>query len=207
MSLVVNIKNKCEINTHLVNILIITVVIQATTIYLLIKIKIMNTTQFKKMYQETEQALMNFAKKLTRNLIDAEDLVQETAIKAFKNKHTYREGTNFKSWTFTILKNTFITAYNKKKKKRVINAPIEDFTFILENKYAVKNDAVSQIRVKEIKNKISELSYKSKMPFLMHVEGYQYNEIAESLGIPIGTVKSRINFARTKLKSTIRLAS
>lgn len=189
------------------NILIITVVIQATTIYLLIKIKIMNTTQFKKMYQETEQALMNFAKKLTRNLIDAEDLVQETAIKAFKNKHTYREGTNFKSWTFTILKNTFITAYNKKKKKRVINAPIEDFTFILENKYAVKNDAVSQIRVKEIKNKISELSYKSKMPFLMHVEGYQYNEIADSLGIPIGTVKSRINFARTKLKSTIRLAS
>jgi RNA polymerase sigma-70 factor (ECF subfamily) len=133
-------------------------------------------------------------------VVDAEDLVQETAIKAFRALHTFKSGTSFKSWAFTILKNTFISKYNRRKKRNVVNNPIEDFTFALENKYAVRNDAVSMIRIKEIKESIEELSYKSRLPFLMYIDGYRYNEIADNLNIPIGTVKSRINFARTKLK-------
>lgn len=160
----------------------------------------MTNDDFNNKYKANYIALFNFAKKLTRNQVDAEELVQETALKAYKGLHTFKDGTNFKSWAFTILKNTFITKYNKRKKKGVINKPIEEFTFALENNYAVRNDATSKIRVKEIKNCIETLSHKSKMPFLMHVEGYQYDEIANSLNIPIGTVKSRINFARTKLK-------
>ncbi|GLR15726.1 RNA polymerase sigma factor [Portibacter lacus] len=161
----------------------------------------MTESQFIENYNEYNNALTNFARKLTNNHVDAEDLVQETAIKAFRAMHTFRDGTSFKSWAFTILKNTFISKYNRKKKRRVVNNPIEDFTFALENTYSVRNDAISQLRIKEIKESIEELSYKSRLPFLMYVEGYRYNEIADILNIPIGTVKSRINFARTKLKN------
>lgn len=163
----------------------------------------MTNSQFNIYYQDNFRALTNFARKLTKDAVEAEDLVQETAIKAYRGMHTFKEGTSFKSWSFTILKNTFITKYNKRKKRGVVNKPIEEFTFALENQHAIDNGAISQMRIKEIQECISELSYKSRIPFLMHVNGYQYNEIAESLNIPMGTVKSRINFARTKLKSDI----
>lgn len=163
----------------------------------------MTEAQFIDKYNEYQSALFNFARKLARNQSDAEDLVQETAIKAFRALHTFKDGTSFKSWAFTILKNTFISKYNRRKKRNVVNNPIEDFTFALENKYSVRNDALSQIRYKELESSIEQLSYKSKLPFLMFVEGYQYNEISDMLNIPIGTVKSRINFARTKLKNDL----
>ncbi len=164
----------------------------------------MSETQFNQFYNENILAIRNFANKLTKNAVDSEDLVQETTIKAFRSRHTFHLDTSFKSWSFTILKNTFITRYNKRKKKGIVNKPIENFTYGLENKYAVKNDAVSKMRIIEIQDCIKELSHKSKLPFLMHVEGYQYNEISDSLSIPIGTVKSRINFARTKLKTILK---
>jgi len=164
----------------------------------------MTEAQFNNYYNNNILALTNFANKLTKNSVEAQDIVQETCIKAFKNRDSFKAGTSFKSWSFTILKNTFITKYNKQKKKAVVNKPIEDFTYGLENKYSVKNDAISKMRIKEIQECITELSHKSKLPFLMHVEGYQYNEISDSLDIPIGTVKSRINFARTKLKTILR---
>lgn len=160
----------------------------------------MTNIQFNHYYNTNITALENFARKLTKNPNDAKDLVQETVIKAYRGMHTFKPGTSFKSWAFTILKNTFITKYHKRKRRGVVNAPIEDFTFAFQNNHAVRNDAVSKLRIKEINGCIKKLSKKSKKPFLMHIEGYQYNEIAERLNIPIGTVKSRINFARTKLK-------
>jgi len=163
----------------------------------------MESAQFTQLYTETETALHNFAKKLVYDNAKAQDLVQETAIKAFKSRHTFREGSSFKSWTFTILKNTFISQYHKKKRRGVVNKPIEDFTFALENQYAVKNDALSHLNVDCINEAIENLSYKSKLPFKMFIEGYQYKEISNMLNIPIGTVKSRINFARTKLKGYV----
>lgn len=163
----------------------------------------MTTIQFSHLFDRNYNALVNFAKKLTRNNNDAEDLVQETAYKALKGIHTYRVGTNFKSWTFTILKNTFINKYHKRKRRGVVDNPIEDFTFALESRFSLNNDAVSSLRVKEIESQINKLSEKSKIPFLMHFNGYQYNEIADQLEIPIGTVKSRINYARKKLKEKL----
>ena len=163
----------------------------------------MTDLQFNHYYEQNIDALKNFARRLTRNINEAEDLVQETAIKAFRAMHTFKKGTSFKSWSFTIMKNSFITRYNKKKRRGVVNAPIEDFTFALENNYALRNDAVSKLRLHEIKSCVKKLSHKSKVPFEMYISGYQYNEIADALEIPIGTVKSRINFARTKLKSML----
>jgi RNA polymerase sigma-70 factor (ECF subfamily) len=163
----------------------------------------MASTQFTKLYHSNYTALYHFARKLTRDENKAEDLVQETAIKAFKGFHTFKSGSNFKSWAFTILKNLFITNYRKAKREKVSNKPIEDFSFAIENRFNVKNEAISKLRIDEISACIEDLSYKSRIPFLMMVNGYKYEEIADSLGIPTGTVKSRINFARQKLQSSL----
>jgi RNA polymerase sigma-70 factor (ECF subfamily) len=164
----------------------------------------MTSVQFSHLFTSNYNALINFANKLTRNSFDAEDLVQETAYKALKGIHTYKVGTNFKSWTFTILKNTFINKYHRRKKRGVVDNPIEDFTFALESKHSLNNNALSNLRIQELNGHINGLSDKSKTPFLMHYKGFQYNEIADHLKIPIGTVKSRINYARKKLKENIQ---
>lgn len=158
------------------------------------------TTPFITHFQKNEQALQNFAFKLVKDKNRANDLVQETAIKAYRGYHTFKEGTSFKSWSFTILKNTFISLYHKRKRRAVVNQPLEDFSFALENKQSVGNSGEARLQHEDVRLALERLSDTSKIPFLMHVEGYQYNEIAEHLDIPIGTVKSRINYARTKMK-------
>lgn len=163
----------------------------------------MNQIKFSQNFEINKTGLMNFALKLTKNHTDAEDLVQQTALKALRGIHTFREGTSFKSWAFTILKNTFITNYHKKKKRSIVGGPIEDYTYNIESRASVHNNAESKLRVQEIYSHIEDLSYKTKMPFMMHVEGFKYDEIADTLDIPIGTVKSRINFARNKLKTVV----
>lgn len=163
----------------------------------------MTKVQFIHYYRNNLSALENFAKKLTKNQVEAEELVQETAIKAFRGMHTFKPGNSFKSWAFTILKNTFITKYNRKRKRGIVNIQVEDMSYAIQNSRAISNDAVSKLRVNEIKGCIKKLSVKSRKPFEMHIQGFQYNEIATSLNIPIGTVKSRINFARTKLRSIL----
>jgi RNA polymerase sigma factor (sigma-70 family) len=175
-------------------------------IYINIKIKIitsMTTIQFSTLYNKHYDALLNFAKQLTRNHNDAEDLVQDTAIKAMKGLHTYRIGSNFRSWAFTILKNTFINNYHRKKRRGVVNKPVEEFIFALENKHALLNNGLSKLYINDIEDKINALTETCRIPFLMHTRGYQYKEISDSLSIPIGTVKSRINYARTKLKPVL----
>lgn len=155
---------------------------------------------FTGLYNKHENALYKFALKLTHDVSSAQDLVQETALKAFKSFHTFREGSNFKSWTFTILKNTFISKYHKIKSRSQINTPIEEFTFSVESSFAVDNTAYSEIRLDDIESCIEQLSYKCRLPFMMHTQGFKYNEIADQLNIPIGTVKSRINYARNSLQ-------
>jgi len=123
----------------------------------------MTESKFNQYYRENILAIRNFANKLTRDKVESQDLVQESIIKAFRSRDSFREGSNFKSWSFTILKNTFITKYNRRKKRGVVNKPIEDFTYGLENKYAVRNNALSKMRIIEIKKCIKELSPKSQV--------------------------------------------
>ncbi len=163
----------------------------------------MTTLQFSNLLEMHHQALLNFAKRLTQDMVDAEDLVQETALKAFKGRHTFRTGTSFKSWAFTILKNTFISKYHRRKRRAVVSKPVEDFSFAMKSSSAVRNDGISQLMMENIEKAISELGDTCAVPFMMHFEGYQYNEIADHLEIPIGTVKSRINYARKKLKEKL----
>ena len=163
----------------------------------------MDRIQFSKEFKANGKSFKNFATKLTKNSSDAEDLVQQTAFKALRGLHTYQDGTNFKNWVFAIIRNTFITNYRKKKRANIVGGPLENFTFNIESKSSIHNNAVSEMRIEEIYNKIDSLSVKTKKPFLMLVEGYKYGEIADTLDIPIGTVKSRINYARKKLQAVL----
>lgn len=162
----------------------------------------MTTKEFNQKYQPLESLLFAFAMKLTRNSTNAQDLMQETLCRAFKNKDRFLMGTNFKAWITTIMRNNFINDYRKNKTRNRVEAPIEDFSYFVENK-SVEGNANSIIMMKELTKMVESLSEGFKEPFNMFNEGFHYDEIAETMGIPIGTVKSRIFFARKKLRNMV----
>ena len=163
----------------------------------------MTTTEFNNRYQPITGLLFAFAMKLTRNRVNAEDLMQETLCRAYKNRKRFQMGTNFKSWITTIMRNNFINDYRKQKTRNSVESPIEGFGYFIENK-SVEGNANSIIMMKELTSLVDGLSNDFKQPFVMFKDGYHYDEIAEAMNIPIGTVKSRIFFARKKLKGMIK---
>ena len=163
----------------------------------------MSTIEFNQMLVSNADFLKPFAIKLTRDTEDANDLFQETLYKALANHDKYNTGTNIKAWLFTIMRNIFINNYRRKVKQKTIfdNTP-NDFLIDM-NQTAVSNGAESGMRIKEIQKAITELPEIFKTPFLLYFDGYKYNEIAEVLTEPLGTIKSRIHFARKLLKDQI----
>ena len=147
--------------------------------------------------------LFSFALRLTRSQQDAQDLMQETALRAYRHREKFTVGTNFKSWVSTIMRNTYINRYRKMKSRRHVNQPIEQFTFALESDSAIPNRGEHDMRVKELKRIMGQIGELYRIPFLMFYQGYEYKEIAAHLDIPIGTVKSRIFLARQKMKKLI----
>jgi RNA polymerase sigma-70 factor (ECF subfamily) len=147
--------------------------------------------------------LFSFALRLTRSRQDAEDLMQETTIKAYKYRENFAEGTNFKSWISTIMRNTFINQYRKRKTRRHLNQPTTEVTANVANKNIVANSGEQNLRMQEMKRMMDSIGKIYSVPFMMFYRGYEYQEIAEKLSIPIGTVKSRIFSARVKMKQLI----
>jgi len=147
--------------------------------------------------------LNSFAYNLTKNSEDAKDLYQETAFRAMTNRDKFRAGTNLKAWLFTIMKNIFINNYRKKVKANTIMDNTDNLYYLNSGKNSIENAADSNILIKELKDMISMLDDSTRIPFMMHYQGFKYQEIADHLGLPLGTVKSRIFFARKDLKSQI----
>lgn len=133
----------------------------------------------------------------------ANDLYQETLYKALANKEKYNVGTNIKAWLFTIMRNIFINDYRRKVKQKTILDSTPNEYLINLKKATVGNPAESDMRLKEIKKAIQQLPEIFKTPFLLYFDGYKYNEIAKVLNEPLGTIKSRIHFARRLLKEQI----
>ena len=134
--------------------------------------------------------MLNFAYMLTSNRDDAYDLLQDTTLKALDNEDKYAENTNFKGWVFTIMRNIFINNY----RRGVRAATIVDTT---DNLYHLNLSQDSGIEspegsygAAEITAAIGEFSDDYRIPFCMHVQGYKYAEIAEHMGLPLGTVKT-----------------
>ena len=163
----------------------------------------MSALEFTSQFDKVSSMLHTFAYNLTKNIEDAEDLFQETAFRAITNRDKFQQGTNLKAWLFTIMKNIFINNYRKKVKKRTIIDTTDNDYYINSGNNAVMNSAESKIMMDELNFMIEELDDSIKVPFEMHHIGYKYQEIADKLKLPLGTVKSRIFFARRELKQMV----
>jgi len=163
----------------------------------------MMTQEFSELLVTNADFLKPFAINLTRDTEEANDLFQETLYKALANYEKYNVGTNIKAWLFTIMRNIFINNYRRKaKQKTIFDSTPNDF-LINQKQATISNAAESNIRMKEIQEAIHQLPAIFKTPFLLYFDGYKYNEIADVLHEPLGTIKSRIHFARKLLKEQI----
>jgi RNA polymerase sigma factor (sigma-70 family) len=163
----------------------------------------MAAIEFNQILLTNAEFLRPFATTLTRDAEAAKDLFQETMYRALANKEKYNVGTNIKAWLYTIMRNIFINNYRRKSKQNIIldNTPND---FLLNyNQVIVANAAISNINSKEIQEAIFNLPDIFKNPFLLYYDGFKYHEIADVLHEPLGTIKSRIHFARKLLKAQI----
>lgn len=148
-------------------------------------------------------ALKPYALKLTRDGENANDLLQETVLKAYSNRTKFKMGTNLKAWMYTIMRNTFITNYQRMVRRKTFIDTTENNHFIDSSSASISNDATSGFAMKDINEAIDNLKDMYKIPFTLYFKGFKYHEIAERLSIPIGTVKNRIHIARKELKDVL----
>ena len=153
------------------------------------------------------KSLKPFALKLTKDSEDANDLLQETLMKAYKNRDKFSEGTNLKAWLYTIMKNTFITNYQRMMRRGTFIDTTDNLHFINSSSTKVENSAYGDFALSDINASIDQLDDVYKTPFMMYFRGFKYQEIAERQEIPIGTVKNRIHIARKILKEKLQTYS
>ena len=164
----------------------------------------MTAREFNQSIIDLKGNLQKYALSLTLDRDNALDLVQDTFLKAIQNQDKFVDATNLKAWVFTIMKNTFINNYRRKMRENTmmdgtqelyyINIPSERGSVSPESSYAGA----------EIEKAIEALHDDYRKPFRMHLDGYKYEEISEELHLKLGTVKSRIFFARQKLMSVLK---
>jgi len=167
----------------------------------------MTALEFSYSLSQMTSSLRPFALKLTKDYEEANDLLQETMLKAYTNRDKFAEGTNLKAWLYTIMKNTFITNYQRLVRRNTFIDSTDNLHYINSTENITQNLAFSSFALKDMNKAIEALDEAYKVPFLMHFRGFKYHEIAERLGIPIGTVKNRIHIARKELKSKLKVYS
>ena len=150
-----------------------------------------------------QKHLEYFAKRLTSNESDAQDLLQETFLKALIFQDKFVQTTNFKAWLFTIMKNIFINNYRRNVRARTLIDTTDNLYHLNNSNQSVSITPEAEISQQEIQKTIDELEDDHRIPFEMHTQGFKYKEIAEALDISIGTVKSRIFFGRKKLMASL----
>ncbi len=160
----------------------------------------MASTEFQNNLMNLRSNLLNFAFMLTSNRDDAYDLLQDTTLKALDNEEKYAENTNFKGWVFTIMRNIFINNYRRASRAATVVDTTDNLYLLNLSQESTIDTPEDTFGANEISEAINEFSDEYRIPFSMHVAGYKYNEIAEHMNLPLGTVKSRIFFARKKLQ-------
>lgn len=163
----------------------------------------MTTTEFNNKVLDFSNLLKPAAINLTRDLETAKDLIQETVYKALSNREKFKDGTNLKAWIFTIMRNIFINDYRRKRKRSTILDSTENSYFINIVAHEIPNEGEADTYMNDISKALSQVNEIFRLPFIMHFEGFKYEEIAEELQIPVGTVKSRIHIARKSLKKQL----
>lgn len=163
----------------------------------------MNTLQFQKKLLGMQDNMCSFALSLTANMADAEDLMQDTSLRVLNNRDKFKDNVNFKGWVLTVMRNIFINNYHRlARTQAVIDSSADPYNVPA---YGNVESATpeSAMTINEITDSIEMLPNNLREPFSMHISGYKYNEIADELGLPLGTVKSRIFLARQSLQKTL----
>lgn len=159
---------------------------------------------FTQIMMEHKSPLKAFAINLTRDRDDALDLIQETYYRAYYNREKFNEGTNIKAWLLTIMKNIFINNYRKANKRNTIVDTSDNLYLIHSGDAITFNRAERDFIMNDLNSAVETLEEEYRIPFNMHVEGFKYEEIADELKIPLGTVKSRIFFARKRMQEFLK---
>jgi RNA polymerase sigma factor (sigma-70 family) len=167
----------------------------------------MTAIEFNSALQLSSKSLKPFAIRLTKNYDDANDLIQDTLVKAFLNRDKFMDGTNLKAWLYTIMKNTFISGYQKIIRKNTFIDTTDNLHYINSSESIVHNYANGIFVAEDLHKEVERLEDDLKSPFKMYFKGFKYHEIADKLNIPIGTVKNRIHLARKELKDRLQVYS
>src|ERR1700712_50503 len=164
----------------------------------------MSSLEFNEMLMTNADYLKPFAITLTRDTETAKDLLQETMFRALANKEKYNVGTNIKAWLYTIMRNIFINNYRRKAKQNTIFDSTPNEFLLNSAQMAIPGTVEGNLRVKDIQAAIHKLPEIFRNPCLLYFDGFKYHEISEMLQEPLGTIKSRIHFARKLLKTQIQ---
>ena len=163
----------------------------------------MSVREFNQVLIKNADYLKPYANSLTRDTETAKDLLQETMLRALANKEKYNIGTNIKAWLYTIMRNIFINDYRRNARKITIFDSTPNNFFLDLNLEATNNSAETSLEMKDIQAAVYQLPEIFRQPFMLYFEGFKYQEIAVLLNEPLGTIKSRIHFARKLLKEHI----
>lgn len=159
---------------------------------------------FRKDLVEMQDELHRFAYKLTANLEEADDLLQETSLKALDNEDKYIPDTNFKGWVYTIMRNIFINNYRKVVREQTYVDQTDNLFHLNLPQDSGLDSVEGNYDLKEMRKIVNALPKEYKEPFSMHIAGFKYREIAEKLALPLGTVKSRIFLTRQRLQDQLK---
>lgn len=149
-------------------------------------------------------SLTNYSMSLTSNKDDANDLLQDTYLKALLNKEKFDPSTNMKAWTHVIMKNTFINNYRKSRRQNNLHDDTDDLYYINQGQVNYGHNHEYNYDSGQIMQQIKEMDNDQSSVFIMNMEGYKYKEIAEKMDLPIGTVKSRIFLTRKKISEKFK---
>lgn len=164
----------------------------------------MSSSDFQTKVLGLQPNLFNFAYMLTSNRDDAYDLVQDTTLKALTNEDKYVDNVNFKGWMYTIMRNIFINNYRRVVRSSTVIDHTEDLYHLNLPQDSGLDTPEGTMTSSDIADAINSFSDEYRIPFSMHVAGYKYAEIARYIGLPLGTVKSRIFFARQRLQQMLK---
>jgi RNA polymerase sigma factor (sigma-70 family) len=164
----------------------------------------MTTAEFDTQIAGLRNTLRSFTCRFTSEYEESLDLVQDTMLKALMHRDKFREHTNLKGWLFTIMRNTFINNYRKKKRTKTSHDTTKELYYLNVEEEHTFNRPQESMEFKEIWRHVNLIKDELMIPFKMHASGYKYHEIAEHLKLPIGTVKNRIFHARKEIQKKLQ---
>lgn len=167
----------------------------------------MNEKLFSQLLKKNYDKFIRYAENLTHNPETAKDLVQESSIKALKSLESLEKESSFVAWFYRVIYSVFLTVHAKKKRRRELSQTKRFSDSLIISKRKPKNKALQRLAIRDIQLAMGNLKKKYKKCFILYSRGYSYKEISKKCDIPVGTVKSRINMARHKLRKEMKALS